>query len=84
MQQTAKSVQIDIELFYSMLDYIIAHADRTDPTYQYIAHGVSLKLKKMLQHDHYTSYKTASTKEESKRAFNKYLDDIGAFEPLRF
>ena len=84
MRTQPKSVQIDIDLFYAILDYIHAHADKKDPNFQFIMRGVMDKLGKMVRHNLFTGYKTAESEEDSVGFFNQYLDELGVPESFRF
>ena len=84
MGKKPKFIQIDTDLFFEMVRYINDHADLEDPSYQEIHRGVLRKLVKIVEHDHFTEYKTALTKEDRVQALNRYLNDIGVPTSFRY
>ena len=84
MRKHASSVMLDLDLFYNILDFLKLHEDVNSPLYMSVQQRLMDKLSRMAQHDYYTEYKNARTNDDKAAAFNKYLDEIGMPEELRW
>lgn len=67
-----------------MMEYIDMHPDLNDQNYDFIVHGIQLKLDAMLRRTLYTLYKTSDSETVREYARNAYLDEIGVPSAFRW
>ena len=77
MANRPKTIQINFDLFLSIIDYFYDHTDETDYRYEDIARGIQEKLNAMFQRELYTLYKTGATPELRAAARKRYLEEMG-------
>ena len=51
---------------------------------EFITKQLNIKLNKMIEHDLYTRYKTATTEKEREQARLDYLEQVGIPEQFRY
>lgn len=78
-----KMIQIPETLFLELCRYFVLEQNDTALKTS-IAKGLSDKLDRIVDHDLYTTYKTAPTKEQAEQARKKYLDKKGIPEHFRW
>lgn len=78
----AKTIQIDFRAFLELYRLIVL--EDTSADYKYIKQSLEDKFQKMLNHDLYSTYKTAKTEEERERARQEYLDSVGIPKDFRW
>ena len=76
-----KYIQISYDLFISLLQY---HLMENDDYLEEIQQGLEQKLDDLIQHEMYTKYKTAPTKEEREKARQEYLNQRGVTDSFRW
>ena len=76
-----KYIQISYDLFISLLQY---HLMENDDYLEEIQQGLEQKLDALIQHEMYTKYKTAPTKEEREKARQEYLNQRGVTDSFRW
>ena len=79
-----KTVQVDYDLFLSMIKYISCHTDKEDPLWKAIESGISMKVDALARRALYTAYKTAPSMEARELARQEYLDMLGIPESFRW
>jgi len=79
-----RNIQIGIELFVDLLDYIIRHAEEGEEQYERIRQGVLKKIDSLLKHELYTLYKTGATADVRAKARDEYLEAIGLQKSYRW
>lgn len=78
-----KQIQISEKLFLELLEYVCDDK----PTYaaqQNILRQFQNKIKRMVEHDLYSTYKTCKNEEEREQARIQYLDSKGIPESFRW
>ena len=76
-----KQIQISQKLFIELIQYFIGGKEDNFDT---ITEELNSKLDRVVEHDLYTTYKTALTDEEKERARQEYLDKKGIPQNLRW
>lgn len=76
-----KTVQIDMELFCTLVEYFLGEAD--EYTYNEIRGALENKIDRIIAHQKFSAYKTAPSGEERERLRREYLDHIGMFKSYR-
>ena len=76
-----KNVQISMDLFLSLLRYVLIGQEEELPV---VKQGLEEKLEALVRRELYTKYKTASTPEDRKKARKEYLDKRGVPENFRW
>ena len=84
MRKQATSVMLDLDLFYNILDFMKLHEDANSPLYLNIQSRIMDKLSRMAQHEYYTDFRTAQTLDDKAAAFNRFLNELGMPEELRW
>ena len=79
-----KTIQVDLDLFKAMMNYIDRHPDLSDPDHRQILDGIQIKLRSMLRHRLYTIYKTSSSGEARSLAREAYLNELGVPASFRW
>lgn len=77
-----KNVQIDIDLFCSLIEYFVA-GEVNEFYYNEIRQALEQKIDKIIAHQKFSAYKTAPSGEERERLRREYLDHIGMFKSYR-
>ena len=76
-----KQVQIDIDLFLDLYDYM---RQQNDPVARDLSHKLSDKYERLLDHAYFTEYKRAPRGSEDRERFRKiYLDRVGVQRSFR-
>lgn len=78
-----KQIQIPETLFLEICRYFVLDQDKPELK-QSISKGLSDKLDRIVQHDLYTTYKTALSPEEAEKARKEYLNKKGIPENFRW
>lgn len=76
-----KTVQIDMGLFCSLIEYFLGEPDEF--SYQEIRQALEHKIDRIVAHQKFSAYKTAPSGEERERLRQEYLDHIGMFKSYR-
>lgn len=79
----AKNVQISQELFFDLVRYFVLD-DTSNERFKAISDALETKIDKMVNHELYTSSKTAETAEEREKARQQYLDRVGMRDSFRW
>ncbi len=79
-----KSIQIDYDLFLSIVAYISEHADPQDPKLKNISAGIHEKLDAIERRTLFTAYKMAPSAEERETARQRYLELMGIPKSFRW
>lgn len=75
-----KQIQIPEELFKALISHFLMNNDNSE----FITKQLNIKLNKMIEHDLYTRYKTATTEKEREQARLDYLEQVGIPEQFRY
>lgn len=71
-----KMIQIPDKLFIELCRYFVLDIESQELK-QSISKGLAEKLDRIVQHDLYTTYKTAPSKEQAEKAREEYLEKRG-------
>ena len=74
------TVNIPQELFKALISHFLMNNDNSE----FITKQLNIKLNKMIEHDLYTRYKTATTEKEREQARLDYLEQVGIPEQFRY
>lgn len=78
-----KRIQIQLELYDLMVEYIREHCDYEDfNRYQRIMRGIEAKQEAMIRHNVYTIYKSSENNQTRETARQIYLEKAGIRQDL--
>lgn len=83
MKNQYKNVNISFNLFKMLVQYFLI-SDKNQKLENEIKLQLRDKLKRLVDRENYTTYKTADTKEERETARQKYLDSKGISKDFRW
>lgn len=81
--QKERQIQIPETLFLEICKYFLLEHNSPE-TKKSISRGLSQKLDRIVQHDLYTTYKTAASEEEKEKARREYLEKKGIPDKFRW
>lgn len=77
-----KNIQIPQSLFYDLIRYFVFNNEDPD-VYKRICDEINKKVDKIVAHNLFTAYKTATSPVERENARKEYLDHIGILDAFR-
>ena len=84
MKNQYKNVNISFNLFKMLVQYFFLLDSRNQKLENEIKMELQEKLKRLVDRENYTTYKTAATEEERETARQKYLDSKGIPRDFRW
>jgi hypothetical protein len=82
--QKEKQIQIPEALYTQMCAFVLMEDFRTEQNYKTIEKGIYDKIDRQIEHDLYTKYKSAPTKEQKEQARKEYLNRKGIKPSFRW
>lgn len=79
-----KYVKIEYGLFIELYKLIVHNDVDSDESFKRIKQELETKFHRLVNHELYSKYKTALTKEEQEDARQKYLDSVGIHKDFRW
>lgn len=80
----SKQVKLEYKLFIDLYRLVIYNDVDSEESYKRIKQQLEAKFQKIVNHELYSIYKTASTEEEREKARQEYLDSIGMHKDFRW
>lgn len=79
-----KCVKIEYRLFIELYRLIVHNDIDSEESFERIKQELESKFQRLVNHELYSKYKTALTKEEQEKARQKYLDSMGIHKDFRW